>query len=185
MHQIAKKPNQQNKIYQPSISSQMAKKVPQALRFTSLRVSASKRQKPMTPPMRKPSGPVIKMPSRGPKLLVENKIGPIKPTKNEIAPINHAVPKISNIAFQLHFTISNFRRKIAQPITKHKKALLLVTAGDDEDDGYNIIEKQVKLSFSVMNTELVGGVLAKDTDNGGVKEDDLRRAFELSKIIYG
>ena len=30
-----------------------------------------------------------------------------------------------------------------------------------------------------------GGVLAKDTDNGGVKEDDLRRAFELSKIIYG
>ena len=50
----------------------------------------------------------------------------------------------------------------------------------DRDDGYNIIEKQVKLSFSVMNTELVGGVLAKDTDNGGVKEDDLRRAFELS-----
>ena len=80
---------------------------------------------------------------------------------------------------------AHFRRKIAQPITKHKKALLLVTAGDDEDDGYNIIEKQVKLSFSVMNTELVGGVLAKDTDNGGVKEDDLRRAFELSKIIYG
>lgn len=68
---------------------------------------------------------------------------------------------------------------------KAQKALLLVTAGDDEDDGYNIIEKQVKLSFSVMNTELVGGVLAKDTDNGGVKEDDLRRAFELSKIIYG
>ena len=86
--------------------------------------------------------------------------------------------------FQRYYE-AHFRRKIAQPITKHKKALLLVTAGDDEDDGYNIIEKQVKLSFSVMNTELVGGVLAKDTDNGGVKEDDLRRAFELSKIIYG
>ncbi len=86
--------------------------------------------------------------------------------------------------FQRYYE-ARFRRKIAQPITKHKKALLLVTAGDDEDDGYNIIEKQVKLSFSVMNTELVGGVLAKDTDNGGVKEDDLRRAFELSKIIYG
>lgn len=85
--------------------------------------------------------------------------------------------------FQRYYE-AHFRRKIDNPISKPKKAVILVTAGDDDETGFDIIKKQVEMSFSIMNTELLGSALAKDTDLSGVTENDLRKAFELSKMIY-
>jgi len=82
------------------------------------------------------------------------------------------------------FYEAHFRRKIAQPIEKPKKAVLLLTAGGDGQEGLGIIEKQLKNAFSVMNTSLVGSALAENTDTLGVSGEAMKRAYELSRLIY-
>lgn len=54
-------------------------------------------------------------------------------------------------------------------IKKPKKAVLLLTCGNESDEGEKIIEKQLKLMFSVMNTELTATVLWKGTDKKAEK----------------
>lgn len=85
--------------------------------------------------------------------------------------------------FQRYYE-AHFRRKIENSIEKPKKSVILVTAGDNDETGFEIIQKQCAMSFSILNTQITGAMLAKDTDTCGVDEGDMKRAFELSKSIY-
>lgn len=51
------------------------------------------------------------------------------------------------------------------PIPKPKKAILFVTGGSDCIDGVEIIEKQLKMIFTILNTTLVDTVAEIGTDS--------------------
>lgn len=59
---------------------------------------------------------------------------------------------------------ARFVRGERPPIAKHKRAVMLLTCGADSREGEEIIRKQLKMIFTVLNTELVGEVLWKNTD---------------------
>ena len=81
------------------------------------------------------------------------------------------------------FYNAHFRRGIAQPIDKPKKAVLLLTAGDDGKEAQAVIEAQTRRAFSVMNTKIVGTVLADKTDDAPASREILQRAFSLAKSL--
>ncbi|MGN0572129.1 MAG: flavodoxin family protein [Candidatus Fimenecus sp.] len=81
------------------------------------------------------------------------------------------------------FYNARFRRGIAKPIVKPKKAVLLLSAGDDGKEAQTVIEAQTRRAFSVMNTEIVGTVLADNTDSAPVSREILQRAFSLAKSL--
>lgn len=82
------------------------------------------------------------------------------------------------------FYEAHFKRDVKESFKKPKKAVILVTAGDDSYDGFEIIRKQTERSFSIMNTKVVGSVLIKETDLSPVSQSSLQKAFELSKELY-
>jgi len=57
-----------------------------------------------------------------------------------------------------------FVKGIKPPIAKPKKAVLLVTNGDEKNDGAEIMAKQLRMVFTVLNTTLVGVVAVNKTD---------------------
>lgn len=59
---------------------------------------------------------------------------------------------------------ARFSLDIKQPIEKHKTAALLVTSGSRNMDGANFISRQVKTTFSVMNTTFEGMAVWAGTD---------------------
>ncbi len=81
------------------------------------------------------------------------------------------------------FYCARFRRGIKTPIPKPKKAVLLLTAGDEAAPGLEMISRQTERAFSVMNTKIVGTVCASGTDAQSVREADLRRAYQLAGSI--
>lgn len=81
------------------------------------------------------------------------------------------------------FYCARFRRGIATPIEKPKKAVLLLSAGSDGSEAQSMIETQVKRAFSVMNTTIAGTVLAENTDSGPISREVLQQAFLLAKKI--
>lgn len=81
------------------------------------------------------------------------------------------------------FYNARFRRGIEQPIAKPKKAVLLLSAGDDGKEAQTVIEAQTRRAFSVMHTEIVGMVLADNTDRTPVSHEALQRAFLLAKSL--
>lgn len=52
------------------------------------------------------------------------------------------------------------------PIKKHRKAVLLLTMGSNDEYGVEVSCYQLKRSFSVMNTELAGCAVWRETDLG-------------------
>lgn len=84
--------------------------------------------------------------------------------------------------FQRFFS-ARFRRNIAVPIEKPKRAVLLLTAGSDGKTGAEIIEKQVERAFSVMHTQVVGTVLAEHTDTQPIAEPIFQQAYALAKQL--
>lgn len=84
--------------------------------------------------------------------------------------------------FQRFFE-ARFRRHIENVIEKPKRAVIIVTAGDDGKIGYEIIKKQIMAAFSVMNTKVVASILVSDTDKNTISEQDLYRVNELRKYI--
>lgn len=82
------------------------------------------------------------------------------------------------------FYEAHFKRDIENSFERPKKAVVLVTAGDDAYDGFEIIRKQTERSFSIMNTKVTGSLLIKNTDCVGVSQSDLQKAYELSKELY-
>lgn len=80
--------------------------------------------------------------------------------------------------FQRYYE-ARFRRNMKNPIEKRRKALLIVTSGSDGEIGYEVIKHQLLQAFSVLNIELCGVTLAKNTDKCGVDNTDVDRARAL------
>lgn len=80
--------------------------------------------------------------------------------------------------FQRYYE-ARFRRNMQKPIEKHRKAVLIVTSGSDGEIGYEVIKHQLLQAFSVLNIELCGVTLAKNTDKCGVDNTDVDRARAL------
>ncbi len=81
------------------------------------------------------------------------------------------------------FYCARFRRGILKPVEKPKKAVLLLSAGSDGKTAQEIIEAQTSRAFSVMNTEIIGTILADNTDTAPVAQETLQRAFLLAKSL--
>ena len=58
-----------------------------------------------------------------------------------------------------------FVRGIKPPIEKKKKAVLLLSCGSNDPSGEWVIEKQLKMIFSVINTTLFEKIVWYNTDN--------------------
>lgn len=56
------------------------------------------------------------------------------------------------------------------PVKKHREAVLLLSMGSEEDFGVEVTTYQLRRSFSVMNTELVGCVVWDSADRGREKQ---------------
>ncbi len=80
--------------------------------------------------------------------------------------------------FQRYYE-ARFRRNQQNPIEKHRKAVLIVTSGSDGEIGFEVIKHQLLQAFSVLNIELCGVTLAKNTDKCGVDNADVDRARAL------
>ena len=80
--------------------------------------------------------------------------------------------------FQRYYE-ARFRRNMQKPIEKHRKAVLIVTSGSDGEIGYEVIKHQLLQAFSVLNIELCGVTLARNTDKCGVDSTDVDRARAL------
>ena len=73
---------------------------------------------------------------------------------------------------------ARFALNIRPPIAKPKIAAFLVTLGSGELEGPSIMEKQLKMCFSVMNTELQHTVVWSHTDAGDYAFQDAAKQAE-------
>lgn len=76
---------------------------------------------------------------------------------------------------------ARFMRGEKPPIPKHKKAVMLLACGADSAEGAEIIRKQLTMIFTILNAELVGEVLWKNTDrdqNMGEIAEELAKTAE-------
>ena len=80
--------------------------------------------------------------------------------------------------FQRYYE-ARFRRNMKNPIEKHRKAALIVTSGSDGEIGYEVIKHQLLQAFTVLNIELCGATLARNTDKCGVDKTDVDKARAL------
>ena len=65
------------------------------------------------------------------------------------------------------------------PVTKPKKAVLLITGGAKSTKGTHHIEQMLKQTFSVMNTKITSKVFWLGTDN--CTEEDMEHALSAAK----
>lgn len=65
---------------------------------------------------------------------------------------------------QVYFE-SKFKLGIKNPIKKRKSGILVVTSGSKNYEGINIIRKQIKMQFTLINTEFIGEAILTNTDN--------------------
>ncbi len=84
--------------------------------------------------------------------------------------------------FQRYYE-ARFRRNIRHPIEKNRKALLIVTSGSDGEIGYEVIKHQLLQAFTVLNLELKGSMLARNTDKCGVDQADIEKAAALYRSV--
>jgi Multimeric flavodoxin WrbA len=81
---------------------------------------------------------------------------------------------------------ARFSLGVKPPIQKHKKAVLLVTGGSKNTQGAEIMARQLRMIFSVMNTTLDNEVVWTDTDADGGRdtyEAARERALKLALAI--
>ena len=69
-------------------------------------------------------------------------------------------------------------RHVKHPFAKPKKAFLLSVYGSDDKRGVEIMEQQLKLTFSVMNTKLLGTVSAGSTDRKPLEVKEIQNAVK-------
>lgn len=84
--------------------------------------------------------------------------------------------------FQRYYE-ARFRRGVKHPIEKHRKAALIVTSGSDGEIGFEVIKHQLLQAFTVLNIELCGSMLARNTDKCGVDKTDIERAKALYRSV--
>ena len=80
--------------------------------------------------------------------------------------------------FQRYYE-ARFRRNIKHPIEKMRKAVLIVTSGSDGEIGFEVVKHQLLQAFTVLNIELCGSMLARNTDKCGVDKADIEKAQSL------
>ena len=80
--------------------------------------------------------------------------------------------------FQRYYE-ARFRRNIKHPIEKMRKAVLIVTSGSDGEIGFEVVKHQLLQAFTVLNIELRGSMLARNTDKCGVDKADVEKAQSL------
>lgn len=79
--------------------------------------------------------------------------------------------------FQRYFE-ARFSLQLRPPIAKSREAVLLACAGSSSADGVEIMEKQLRLCFSVMNTQLIDTVVWLSTDQGESEWEKAKLALE-------
>jgi len=84
--------------------------------------------------------------------------------------------------FQRYYE-ARFRRNVKHPIEKHRKAALIVTSGSDGEIGFEVIKHQLLQACSVLNIELGGAMLARNTDKCGVDNTDIEKAKSLYRSV--
>lgn len=84
--------------------------------------------------------------------------------------------------FQRYYE-ARFRRNMKHPIEKPRKAVLIVTSGSDGEVGFEVIKHQLLQAFTVLNIELKGSMLARNTDKCGVDKTDVDRAAALYRSV--
>lgn len=84
--------------------------------------------------------------------------------------------------FQRYYE-ARFRRNVKHPIEKRRKAALIVTSGSDGEIGYEVVKHQLFQAFSVLNIELGGTMLARNTDKCGVDKMDIEKAKSLYRSV--
>lgn len=84
--------------------------------------------------------------------------------------------------FQRYYE-ARFRRNVKTPIEKRRKGLLLVTSGSDGEIGFEVIKHQLLQSFTVLNIEMCGTMLAKNTDKCGIDQIDVKNAQDLYRRL--
>lgn len=84
--------------------------------------------------------------------------------------------------FQRYYE-ARFRRNVKYPIEKRRKAALIVTSGSDGEIGYEVVKHQLLQAFSVLNIELGGAMLARNTDKCGVDKTDIEKAQSLYRSV--
>ncbi len=80
--------------------------------------------------------------------------------------------------FQRYYE-ARFRRNVKTPVEKKRKAVLIVTSGSDGEVGFEVIKHQLMQAFTVLNIELKGSMLARNTDKCGVDKTDIDNAKKL------
>jgi multimeric flavodoxin WrbA len=78
---------------------------------------------------------------------------------------------------------ARFSMGIRPPISKHKKAMLLLTCGADSDEGLKVISRQLQMTFTVINAELTQTVLWKNTDREGEDVSALHKAASAAETV--
>ena len=61
--------------------------------------------------------------------------------------------------------------------------MLIVTSGSDGEVGFEVIKHQLLQAFTVLNIELKGSMLARNTDKCGVDQTDVDRAAALYRSV--
>lgn len=84
--------------------------------------------------------------------------------------------------FQRYYE-ARFRRNTKQPIEKHRKAALIVTSGSDGEIGFEVVKHQLLQAFTVMNMEMCGSMLARNTDKCGIDRTDIEKAQSLYRSV--
>ena len=88
--------------------------------------------------------------------------------------------------FQRYFE-ARFSLGIRPPISKQRPSVLLATLGSKDLTGVEVLSRQLKTAFTVMNTSLESSVVWSDTDHAGEKEESaaLKRAEAAALAIIG
>lgn len=84
--------------------------------------------------------------------------------------------------FQRYYE-ARFRRNMKNPIEKRRKAIIMVTSGSDGEIGYEVIKHQLLQAFTVLNIELCGTMLARNTDKCGIDSTDIQKAEMLYRSV--
>ncbi len=84
--------------------------------------------------------------------------------------------------FQRYYE-ARFRRGVKTPIEKRRKCALIVVSGSDGEIGYEVIKHQLMQAFTVLNIELCGTMLARNTDKCGVDKTDIENAQMLYRRL--
>ncbi len=80
--------------------------------------------------------------------------------------------------FQRYYE-ARFRRNMNKPIEKNRKAVLIVTSGSDGEIGFEVIKHQLLQAATVLNIDMCGAMLARNTDKCGVDQNDVDKARAL------